>query len=181
MVLIHLRRAVISKILNLFNLYFLKWMIYCCSKQIYKSCLIYFWRKIYQWYFFMFLFIERYGSIHILEVVARKSHVKDKVYFSLLNPSSILKRKNVGLTIEIVIISQQMYKFRKISNVHICILISSIFIFSVKSIKLTSIIHNWSVYECNIWKNWPNTTSNWGWNGQTKKAVYIFWRVWNEK
>ena len=41
-----------------------------------------------------------------------------------------------------------MKKFRKISYVHICILSS--FIFSVKSIKLTSIIHNWNVCEWNI-------------------------------
>ena len=57
----------------------------CCSKQIYKLCLINFWRYIYQWY----LFIERYGGIHILEFEARKKRVKDKFFSRLLNASDV--------------------------------------------------------------------------------------------
>ena len=126
-------------------------MVCCCSKQIFKLCLIIFWRNIFQWYFVMFLFIERYGGLHFLEVVARKESVLRTRFFQLIKciwyPSSILKRKKLGVKNKIVKIGQQMLKFPKISKVQICILSSSIFISSVKSIKLTSIIHNWN----NLW------------------------------
>ena len=56
--------------------------------RIYKLCLINFWRNIYRWYFFMFLFIERYGGIHILELVAKKSVLRTRCY-SLLNASDV--------------------------------------------------------------------------------------------
>ena len=46
--------------------YFLKWKVCCCSKEIYELFSIVFRRYFYQCYISKFLFMERYGGIHIL-------------------------------------------------------------------------------------------------------------------
>ena len=86
---VHMRCAAIIKILNYFIFYFLKWNICCCSKLIYKLCLIVFWRNVYQWYFHTFSFFERKGGIHILEVVARKKACYRLDFFGLFNASDV--------------------------------------------------------------------------------------------
>ena len=88
--LIHKRCSVIVRILNCLIIYFLRWKVWWGSKQInkilhyalsHKMFLIVFWRNICK-----FLFIERSGVIHILEVVARKKSPRSQY--------SILKRKS---------------------------------------------------------------------------------------
>ena len=63
-------------------------------------------------------------------------------------PSSIVKRKLGGKPLNCENKPANV-EILKISNVQICILSTSIFIFSVKSIKLTS-IHNWNICEWTI-------------------------------
>ena len=87
-------------------------------------------------------------------------------------------------------IGQQMLKFRKIikcSNPHTS---SPIFIYSVKSIKIISIMHNWHVLERNnqyssyfdthFWKNLAKYQIGLKWTDE-EKGTYIFWTFWNGK
>ena len=137
-----MRCAVIIKILNSFIFYFLKWKVCSSSKQIYKLCLIVFWRNIYQWYFFRFLFIERYGGIHILGVVARKKDGKDYSFYWLFKcircQSNILKRKKWGKQWNYCEKRPTKVKISKQNlNFPVGILSTLIFIISIKSIKIT--------------------------------------------
>ena len=112
---------------------------------MYKLFWIVFWINIYKWHFFKFLFIERYGGIHIPVVVASKNACKGLVLFYLFKcircqPSS-LKQKNLVIH-ETVKTGQQMLKSQRELKVQTRILYSTIFTFSVLSIKMTITIHN---------------------------------------
>ena len=69
-------------------------------------------------------------------------------------------------------IGQQMLKFQKLLNVdEICIFSTPIFIFSIKPIKIKSIIHIWNVLK------WINQFLKLFWHIFVKKSSQILFRV----